>query len=89
MQRTFDLPFMTKLSIGPSWGRLTPEQKQSAARAFGRYVTATYATRFDGFSGETWPTAIMSGVYTERTSPADVLENTDSPDGFTVEVPLP
>jgi phospholipid transport system substrate-binding protein len=66
LQRAFDLPFMTKLSIGPSWGRLTPEQKQSAARAFGRYVTATYATRFDGFSGEQWPvlgeTKIKHGV---------------------------
>jgi phospholipid transport system substrate-binding protein len=66
VQRVFDLPFMTKLSIGPSWGRLTPEQKQSAARAFGRYVTATYATRFDGFSGEQWPvlgeTKIKHGV---------------------------
>lgn len=55
IERAFDLPFMTKLSIGPAWGRLTPEQKQSAARAFGRYVTATYANRFDGYSGEQWP----------------------------------
>jgi phospholipid transport system substrate-binding protein len=55
VQKAFDLPFMTKLSIGPSWGRLTPEQKASATRAYGRYVAATYATRFDGFSGEQWP----------------------------------
>jgi len=66
VQKAFDLPFMTKLSIGPAWGRLTPEQKQRAAQAFGRYVTATYATRFDGYSGETWPvlneTKIKHGV---------------------------
>jgi phospholipid transport system substrate-binding protein len=55
VQRTFDLPFMTKLSIGTAWGRLTPEQKQAATKAFGRYVTATYANRFDGYSGEQWP----------------------------------
>ncbi len=50
--RAFDLPFMTKLSVGPAWSRLTGEQKERAWRAFGRYVTATYASRFDGFSGE-------------------------------------
>ena len=50
--RSFDLPFMTRLAIGPSWGRLTPEQKQQAWKAFGRYFTAIYAGRFDGYSGE-------------------------------------
>jgi phospholipid transport system substrate-binding protein len=55
VQRLFDLPFMTKLSIGPAWGRLTPEQKERAVSAFGRYVTATYASRFDGYSGERFP----------------------------------
>jgi phospholipid transport system substrate-binding protein len=49
---TFDVPFMARLSIGPSWSQLTAEQKQRAARAYGRYITAVYATRFDGFSGE-------------------------------------
>jgi len=49
---TFDVPFMTKMSVGLGWGRLTPEQKQRAAKAFGRYVAATYATQFDKFSGE-------------------------------------
>ncbi|HUC10622.1 MAG TPA: ABC transporter substrate-binding protein [Stellaceae bacterium] len=48
----FDVPFMTRLSIGPLWGRLTTEQKQAAAAAYGRYVGAVYATRFDSYSGE-------------------------------------
>jgi phospholipid transport system substrate-binding protein len=49
---TFDVPFMARLSIGPLWGRLTTEQKRQAAAAYGRYVGAVYATRFDSFSGE-------------------------------------
>jgi phospholipid transport system substrate-binding protein len=49
---TFDVPFMARLSIGPLWARLTTEQKRRAATAYGRYVTAVYATRFDGYSGE-------------------------------------
>jgi phospholipid transport system substrate-binding protein len=49
---TFDVPFMSRLSVGPTWGQLTPDQKQAVAKAFGRYITATYATQFDGYSGE-------------------------------------
>jgi len=52
VQQTFDVPFMSRLSVGSSWGSLTPEQKKAVARAFGRYITATYATQFDGYSGE-------------------------------------
>jgi phospholipid transport system substrate-binding protein len=50
--RTYDLPFMAKLTIGPSWAGLTPDKKQQAAKAYGRYVTAVYASQFDGYSGE-------------------------------------
>src|SRR6266481_904526 len=49
---TFDVPFMARLSIGPLWARLTTEQKRRAAAAYGRYISAVYATRFDGYSGE-------------------------------------
>lgn len=49
---TFDVPYMAKLSIGPSWTGLSPEQKQRTSRAYGRYIAAVYASRFDGYSGE-------------------------------------
>jgi phospholipid transport system substrate-binding protein len=49
---TFDVPFMSRLSVGSLWGQLTPDQKKQVATAFGRYITATYATQFDGYSGE-------------------------------------
>ena len=50
--RVFDLPYMTRMAVGRSWAA-TPEAKQrQLAEAFGRYVTATWADRFDSFSGE-------------------------------------
>ena len=49
---TFDVPFMARVSIGADWTTLSPDQKKRAARAYGRYVAAIYATRFDGYSGE-------------------------------------
>ncbi len=52
VQRTFDVPFMTEAAIGPTWDHLTQEQRQRAETAFGRYITATYAHEFEGYSGE-------------------------------------
>ena len=49
---TFEVPFMTRLSVGPLWAGLPAEQKQGASQAFARYIAATYAARFDDFSGE-------------------------------------
>jgi phospholipid transport system substrate-binding protein len=49
---SFDVPFMARLSIGPTWAKLTPEQKRRAAQAYGRYISAVYAKRFDDYSGQ-------------------------------------
>jgi phospholipid transport system substrate-binding protein len=49
---TYDIPFMARLSIGPTWYRLSPEQKRRAATAYGRYATAVYATEFDTYAGQ-------------------------------------
>jgi phospholipid transport system substrate-binding protein len=43
---------MTRLSIGATWASLTPAQQQQVTEAFRHYVAATYADRFDSFSGE-------------------------------------
>ena len=52
VDRTFDLPAMARLATGPSWATLTPAQQQQLIEAFGHYVSATYADRFDNYSGE-------------------------------------
>ena len=52
VNRTFDIPMMTRLAIGPSWDTLAPAQQQQLLGAFAHYVAATYADRFDTYSGE-------------------------------------
>jgi phospholipid transport system substrate-binding protein len=52
VRQDFDLPFMTKLAVGPDWTNLTASQQEQVTTAFGRYVAATYADRFDSYSGE-------------------------------------
>jgi phospholipid transport system substrate-binding protein len=48
----FDVPYMTRLAVGLSWDTLTAAQQQQLVLAFGRYVSATYADRFDSYSGQ-------------------------------------
>jgi phospholipid transport system substrate-binding protein len=67
VQRTFDLAYMTRMAIGPSWASLSPAQQQSATEAFTRYVTATYADRFDNYSGE------QLRVESERATPSGTV----------------
>ena len=50
--RTFDIPYMTRMATGAAWGRLSDHQRGELTRAFGRHLTATYAERFDRYSGQ-------------------------------------
>src|SRR5690348_14561863 len=50
--RVFDLPLMTRLAVGPSWAALNPTEQQQVTQAFGRYIGAVYADRFDSYAGE-------------------------------------
>src|SRR5258705_13414092 len=48
----FDVPYMARLSIGPAWAGLTPDQKKRATLAYVRNAAPDHATRFDVCSGE-------------------------------------
>src|SRR5690348_5150962 len=52
VQRTFDIPYMTRMAVGPSWSSLSEAKRQQVTQAFERYITATWASRFDSYSGE-------------------------------------
>ncbi len=52
VRRVFDIPFMTRLAVGPQWEGVSEAERQQVARAFERYVAAIYAERFDSYSGE-------------------------------------
>jgi phospholipid transport system substrate-binding protein len=52
VDRVFDVPSMTRLAIGPVWSTLSPAQQQQLVEAFRHYVAATYADRFDSYSGQ-------------------------------------
>jgi phospholipid transport system substrate-binding protein len=54
LSKIYDTPLMTRLAVGQTWGSLPPEQQASITDLFRRMMIATYAKRFDGFSGESF-----------------------------------
>src|SRR5271166_5011285 len=70
VDRVFDVPYMTRLAIGPSWATLSPAQQQQLTEAFRHYIAATYADRFDSYSGQ------QLQVTGERPYNADVIVQT-------------
>src|SRR6266850_306329 len=70
VDRVFDVPSMTRLAVGSSWATLPPAQQQRLTEAFRHYIAATYADRFDSYSGE------QLQVTGERPYNADVIVET-------------
>lgn len=52
IERTFDLPTMTRFAVGTSWSTLSTEDQAALVKAFSRMTVATYAHNFDGYAGE-------------------------------------
>jgi phospholipid transport system substrate-binding protein len=50
--KTYDVPLMARIAVGPSWDSMPPAQQSRVVEAFSRMMIATYASRFDEFSGE-------------------------------------
>jgi phospholipid transport system substrate-binding protein len=54
LAKTYDTPLMARLAVGQSWSTLQPAQQSAIIDSFRRMMIATYAKRFDGFSGESF-----------------------------------
>jgi len=50
----FHLPVMARIVVGSRWRRLNPNQQQRLVDGFSRLTVSTYASRFDGWSGESF-----------------------------------
>ncbi len=52
VQAAYDLPYMTRIAVGPKWTTLSPQEQASLTKAFTRLTVANYAKNFDGYDGE-------------------------------------
>ncbi|MDN3566459.1 ABC transporter substrate-binding protein [Paeniroseomonas aquatica] len=97
MQAAFNLAAMTRIAVGPPWTGLPEAQQQALVAAFSDWSIATYASRFDGFGGESFETLgttprpngdVLVNTRLNRPSDAPVLLNYLLRDGRIVDVYL-
>jgi len=52
IEQSFDLPGMTRLSVGPAWTTMPEADQKALTEALSRYTVASYASNFKSFDGE-------------------------------------
>jgi phospholipid transport system substrate-binding protein len=57
VDRAFDIPLMTRLSVGPAWTTTAPADQTALVAAIRKLTVAQYAGNFDGWSGESFKIA--------------------------------
>jgi phospholipid transport system substrate-binding protein len=70
VRRSFDIASMARLSVGPSWSSLPDVERQQMTESYGRYISAIYVDRFDGYAGQKFE------VMGEQPAPAGVMVKT-------------
>lgn len=52
VNNAFNLPLIARLAIGKRWNKFSDADKRILVEAISRLTVATYASRFEGYSGE-------------------------------------
>jgi phospholipid transport system substrate-binding protein len=87
IEQVFDLPLMTRLSIGPPWAGFSQEQQQVSLAAFTRLTIASYAVNFREFDGEKFEIediVASRGVY--KVVQAHLISPHDTPASLTYQL---
>lgn len=79
LSKTYDIGSMTRMAVGPSWDSLQPAQKAALTDAFSRMMIATYAKRFDGFSGETFKITEVTDRATDKMVKTQIVQSNGKP----------
>ncbi|WP_417517050.1 MlaC/ttg2D family ABC transporter substrate-binding protein [Minwuia sp.] len=53
-QEGFDVPLVARIVLGRYWRVATPAQQEEYSSLFHRYIVATYASRLNAYSGQTF-----------------------------------
>lgn len=79
LSNTYDIASMTRIAVGASWDSLQPAQKAALTDAFARMMIATYAKRFDGFSGETFKITEVTDRATDKMVKTQIIQSNGKP----------
>jgi phospholipid transport system substrate-binding protein len=74
----FDLPEMTRLTVGPAWTSMSEPDRQKVIAAFRRMTIANYAANFDDYGGQQFS---VDPNVVERNGDKIVRSQMSTPDG--------
>lgn len=83
VKSSFDLPLMTRMSVGPSWSKATADEQAQLIDAFTQFTVANYASQFKSDEGESFevvgekPTGTDGGVMVDtkiHTAKGDIID---------------
>ena len=83
LRATFDFPQMARISTGRHWRTLGKAEQQSFVELFTRISVATFADRFDGYSGQEFA---IGGVEEARPGVLIVRNRIVDPDGSSIPI---
>lgn len=75
----FDMAHIARFAMGRYWKRATEDQQRQYVDAFSRYVVATYARRFGGYSGESLKIVTERELAPKDYSVVTRIERADNP----------
>jgi phospholipid transport system substrate-binding protein len=52
VEGVFDLPYMTRLAVGPDWTKMSADDQAALEKAYARYAVANWAKNFDNYTGQ-------------------------------------
>ena len=86
VETSFDIAFITRFALGRYWIDLSAEQQSIMVDAMRRLTIASYASRFDGYSGERFETVSSKSARKGRELVRTVLEvNSNAADNVTLD----
>ena len=77
---SFDLPFMAEKSVGRHWRKLSDEEQQRWLGSFHEMTAATYAGRFEGYSGQSFEVVGEEAAKHDTVVVRAMLHNPDGDD---------
>ena len=80
VSNSFDLNFMAEKSVGRHWKKLSSEEQQRWLDSFRQMTAATYAGRFEGFSGQKFEVLGQESANHETVVVRAILLNPDGED---------
>ena len=82
--KSFDLRLMIALATGQHWRTASKMTRERLVGAFHRFSTATYASRFSGFSGQSFKTLdVSTGPRKTQLVRTEIIRPNDSPVALT------